>query len=242
VTALRAEGCTVAFGGLKAVNDVTLDIPEGRITGLIGPNGSGKSTFVNMVSGQIPPKTGRVLLDGAAITRLRADRIVRRGLARTYQVPRVPKELTIGEVISVPLLYARSSGPLPAELETAGDVAAFCGLRAPIETRCAQLSVSDLRRLEIARALACRPRVLLLDEAMAGLGPADTEQVVGLVRAIHVCGVTIVVIEHVMRIIAALCQHAVVLNNGRLLAEGAPQAVLSDPAVREAYLGKGFAL
>ncbi len=107
MTELRTERCTVAFGGLKAVNDVTLEIPAGRITGLIGPNGSGKSTFVNMTSGQIPPTAGRVLLDGEPLTGLRVDQIVHRGIARTYQVPRVPKELTIEEVISVPLLYAR---------------------------------------------------------------------------------------------------------------------------------------
>jgi branched-chain amino acid transport system ATP-binding protein len=242
VTALRAEGCTVAFGGLKALDRVTIDIPEGRIIGLIGPNGSGKSTFVNMVSGQIPPSAGRVLLHGEAITGLRADQIVERGLARTYQVPRVPKELTIDEVISVPLLYAGSSHALPAHLRTAKDLAFFCGLRLPVETRCEHLSVSGLRRLEVARALACRPRVLLLDESMAGLSAEDTEQLIALVREINATGMTVIVIEHVMRIIAKLCQHAVVLNNGHLLAQGEPQQVLSDPAVREAYLGKGFVL
>ncbi|WP_264658087.1 ABC transporter ATP-binding protein [Azospirillum canadense] len=239
---LRIDGCTVAFGGLRAIDNVTLDIPGGTITALIGPNGSGKSTFVNMVSGQIPPVAGRVVLKGQPITGLRPDRIVHRGLARTYQVPKVPKELTIQEVISVPLLYARSDRPLPSGVRSAADLAHYCGLRPAVTTRCGQLSVSDLRRLEIARALACRPEVLLLDESMAGLSLEDTDQVIGLVREIHVLGVTVVVIEHVMRIIARLCQHAIVLNQGRLLAEGAPQRVLTDPDVREAYLGKGFTL
>lgn len=243
MTSLRTEGCTVAFGGLKAVNDVTLEIPGGRITGLIGPNGSGKSTFVNMVSGQIPPAAGSVLLEDRRIDGLRPDRIVNLGLARTYQVPKVPKELTIGEVISVPLGYVRAATGAPAtDLKSERDIAAFCGLSLPIDTPCGQLSVPDLRRLEIARALACRPRMLLLDEAMAGLSLADTEQVIGLIHHIHETGVTVVVIEHVMRIIARLCHHVIVLNNGSLLAQGEPHSILTDPDVREAYLGKGFKL
>lgn len=242
MTALSIEQCTVAFGGLRAIDDVTLALPAQAITALIGPNGSGKSTFVNMVSGQIPPRSGRIRLGGEPITGLRPDLIVHRGLARTYQVPKVPKELTIEEVISVPLLYAGSGRELPGGARNAGDLARYCGLRPAVTTRCGQLSVSDLRRLEIARALACRPSVLLLDEAMAGLSLEDTEQVIGLVREIHASGVTIVVIEHVMRIIARLCGHAVVLNQGRLLAEGPPQEVLRDAGVREAYLGKGFSL
>jgi branched-chain amino acid transport system ATP-binding protein len=242
MTDLTVAGCTVAFGGLKAINDLSLTIPGGAITALIGPNGSGKSTFCNMVSGQIPPKTGRIMLGGEPVTGFRVDQIVAAGLARTYQVPRVPKELTIGEVIGVPLRYARSSRDLPRKMRSAEEVARFCGLVPSLDTRCGELSISDLRRLEIARAIACRPRVLLLDEAMAGLGLEDTEQVISLVREVHTVGITIVVIEHVMRIIASLCQHAIVLNNGQLLAEGSPAVVLRDPAVREAYLGKGFAL
>jgi branched-chain amino acid transport system ATP-binding protein len=145
-------------------------------------------------------------------------------------------------VISVPLTYASSGRALPGGARSAGDLARYCGLRPAVTTRCGQLSVSDLRRLEIARALACRPSVLLLDEAMAGLSLEDTDQVIGLVREIHSSGVTIVVIEHVMRIIARLCGHAIVLNQGRLLAQGRPQEVLKDASVREAYLGKGFSL
>jgi branched-chain amino acid transport system ATP-binding protein len=240
--ALRIEGCTVAFGGLRAIDDVSLVIPGGGITALIGPNGSGKSTFVNMVSGQIPPRHGKVLLGREPVQNLRPDKIVHKGLARTYQVPRVPKDLTVDEVIAVPLLYARSDRPLPGGARSTEDLARYCGLRPSVQTRCGQLSVSDLRRLEIARALACRPTVLLLDESMAGLSLEDTDQVIGLIRDIHASGVTIVVIEHVMKIIARLCGHAVVLNQGKVLAEGPPHAVLSHPDVREAYLGKGFRL
>lgn len=242
MTTLSVKGCTVAFGGLRAIDDLTVTIPGGTITALIGPNGSGKSTFCNMVSGQIPPRSGEIRLCDALVTRRRVDQVVAAGLARTYQVPRVPKELTIGEVISVPLRYAASPRSLPRQMLSAGDIATFCGLRRSLDTRCAELSISDLRRLEIARAIACRPRVLMLDESMAGLGLGDTEQVMSVVREVHASGVTVVVIEHVMRIVASLCQHVVVLNNGKLLAEGTPTTALSDPAVREAYLGRGFAL
>jgi branched-chain amino acid transport system ATP-binding protein len=242
VSGLRLEGCTVAFGGLRAVDDVSLDVPAGAITALIGPNGSGKSTTVNVVSGQIRPNAGRIFLGEIPVTGMRADRIVHLGLARTYQVPRVPKELTIAEVLAVPFQYARSERALPGGARTPADLARYCGLRHDVRTHCGHLSVSDLRRLEVARALACRPSLLLLDEAMAGLGAEDTDQVIGLVREIHAAGITVVVIEHVMRIIASLCGHALVLNQGKLLASGPPRTVLTDPAVREAYLGKGFTL
>ncbi|WP_089177971.1 ABC transporter ATP-binding protein [Bosea sp. AS-1] len=242
MTWLTVTACTVAFGGLKAINDLSLNIPSGSITALIGPNGSGKSTFCNMASGQIPPNSGQILLGDQPVTRLRSDQIVAAGLARTYQVPRVPRELTIGEVIGVPLRYVRSDRALPCQARNVADIARFCGLTAPLDTTCAELSISDLRRLEIARALACRPRLLLLDEAMAGLSLEDTAQVIDLVRKVHAGGITVVVIEHVMRIIATLCGHAIVLNNGKLLAEAAPAEVLRNPAVREAYLGKGFTL
>lgn len=242
MTELSVTNCTVAFGGLRAIDDLSVTIPEGSITALIGPNGSGKTTFCNMVSGYIPPSNGVIKLGGETVTALRTDRLVSRGLARTFQVPRVPKELTIAEVISVPLRYSRSATPLPKGVGDARDLARFCGLGQPLDTACGQLSISDLRRLEIARALACRPKFVLLDEAMAGLSMQDTEAVMGLVRQVHAAGITVVVIEHVMKIIAKLCQHAIVLNSGRLLAMGEPGAVLADPAVREAYLGKGFSL
>jgi branched-chain amino acid transport system ATP-binding protein len=239
---LRIEETVVAFGGLRAVDDVTMDFRPGEITGLIGPNGSGKSTLVNHISGQVAAKSGRVLLGDIDITKLRPDQITGRGLARTYQIPRVPPELTAGEVINVPLTYVRHHGRLIPGLADPLSIARYCGLASPIDRPCAQLSVTDLRRLEIARALACAPAVLLLDEVMAGLSHADAQQVVDLVRRIHASGVTVVIIEHVMSIIADLCQRVVVLNNGRLLASGTPQSVLTDPAVREAYLGKRFTL
>ena len=239
---LVVDGVTVAFGGLKALRGASLSFAAGRITGLIGPNGSGKSTLVNTMSGQIAPTSGRVTLGGDVITGLRTDQIAARGLARTYQIPRVPPQLTVQEMISVPFAYIRRHSAPIAGLEDAGSIAAFCGLSPVFERRCGLLSVTDLRRLEIARALACGPKVLLLDEVMAGLSHTDALAVVEIIRRVHAAGVTIVIIEHLMRIIAGLCESVVVLNSGSVLSVGAPRDVLAEPAVREAYLGKGFKL
>lgn len=239
---LSTDGAVVAFGGLKAVNDVSVTFEKGLITGLIGPNGSGKSTLVNLMSGQLPATAGRVLLGDAVISGLRPDQIVAHGLARTYQIPLVPPELTVAEVIGVPLHYLDRRNQLLPGLMDEASIAAFCGLEAVLDRTCANLSVTDLRRLEIARALACAPNVLLLDEVMAGLSHEDSLQVIAILRQIHEAGVTLVIIEHVMRIIANLCSRVVVLNNGMVLATGQPRTVLADPAVKEAYLGKGFEL
>ncbi|MEO9191209.1 MAG: ABC transporter ATP-binding protein [Acetobacteraceae bacterium] len=237
---LELQDVTVAFGGLRAIDNLSVVFGAGEITGLIGPNGSGKSTLVNTVSGQIRPAAGRIRFAGREITSHRADQIVRAGLARTYQIPRVPPQLTIGEIIGLPLIYvAPHRTPMPG-LTDAAAIARFCGLTQPLDRLCAQLPVPDLRRLEIGRALACAPDTLLLDEVMAGLSPEESSGVVDVVRRIHEAGVSVVVIEHVMRVIAQLCHRVVVLNNGRLLAEGVPQAVLRDAGVRESYLGRGF--
>jgi branched-chain amino acid transport system ATP-binding protein len=237
--ALVIQAVVVAFGGLRALDGVSTRFAADEITGLIGPNGSGKSTLVNTMSGQIAPSGGTVGFGETDITGLRADRIVGLGLARTYQIPRMPPQLTVAEVLAVPLFYGRRTGRLRG-LDAPAPIAEFCGLAPLLDKRCADLSVTDLRRLEIARALACGPSMLLLDEVMAGLSHADSGAVMDVVRRVHAAGVGVVIIEHIMRVITALCHRVVVLNNGSLLAAGTPAAVLADPAVREAYLGKGF--
>ena len=238
---LAIDGLALAFGGLRALDGISTTFEADEITGLIGPNGSGKSTLVNVVSGQIRPNGGSVRLGGTAITAMRADRVVQHGLARTYQIPRVPPQLSVEEVIAVPLLYGRGARHLLPGLSDARSIAEYCGLGPLLKRSCAQLTVTNLRRLEIARALACGPSVLLLDEVMAGLSHEDSAEVMGLVRRIHEGGIGIVIIEHVMRVITTLCHRVIVLNNGRLLAAGAPASVIANPTVREAYLGKGFA-
>lgn len=240
--ALSTDNAVVSFGGLKAVDGVSITFQKGSISGLIGPNGSGKSTLVNLISGQLQPTSGSISLGDQDITWLRPDQIVAHGLARTYQIPLVPPELTVEEVLSVPLTYINAHNRLLPGLTDEMSIARFCGLEPVFHRMCANLSVTDLRRLEIARALACGPSVLLLDEVMAGLSYEDSNEVIQIVREIHNAGVTLVIIEHVMRIIADLCTDVVVLNNGLVLAGGEPREVLRNVAVREAYLGKGHEL
>ncbi|MGN6768484.1 MAG: ABC transporter ATP-binding protein [Rhizobiaceae bacterium] len=239
---LSTNSVVVAFGGLRALDGVSLAFPQGRITGLIGPNGSGKSTLVNTMCGQIRPSGGTIRLGDEDITRMRPDLVVKKGVARTYQIPRVPSELTVEEIISVPMNYGASGRPAKVAFRDPRAIAEFCSLGPLTTVECRNLSVTEMRRLEIARALACGPSVLLLDEVMAGLSHEDSVSVMSLVSELHKSGITIIIIEHLMRVITTLCHTVFVLNNGRLLAEGEPKAVLADEAVREAYLGKGFKL
>jgi branched-chain amino acid transport system ATP-binding protein len=240
--ALRVNGLTKAFGGLKAVDNVSLEFAKGRITGLVGPNGSGKSTLVNLLSGEYRPGAGQIFLGNKRIDNIRPDRIVRLGLSRTYQIPRFPPELTIREVIDVPLRFV---GRTPHGIDgssDAGGIANLCGLTKSLETFCGQLSVTELRRLEIARSMACFPAVMMLDEVMAGLSLDEAGEIAALIRRMNGWGITVIIIEHMMKIIASLCDHVVVLSSGRLLAEGGPADVLAREAVREAYLGRSFKL
>ena len=239
---LRVSNLTKAFGGLKAIDNVSLEFGRGQITGLVGPNGSGKSTLVNLLSGEYRPGRGQIYLGEKRIDGVRPDRIVRSGLSRTYQIPKFPPELTIREVIEVPLRFVGRATQGTDGPSDAGGIAKLCGLTKSLETLCGQLSVTELRRLEIARSLACFPTVVLLDEVMAGLSHDEAEEIATLIRRINGWGITVVIIEHMMKIIAGLCHHVVVLSSGRLLAEGVPADVLARETVREVYLGRSFKL
>ena len=239
---LRVVDVTKSFGGLKAVDQVSLTFERGQITGLVGPNGSGKSTLVNILSGEYKPTAGQIYLGQNNIAGIRPDRIVRLGLARTYQIPKFPPQLTIGEVIEVPLRYVGRQEHSLQGLKDGSSIADFCGLAQSLNTHCGQLTVTDLRRLEIARSIACFPTVLLLDEVMAGLSHEDAAAIVTLVRRLKAWGITVVIIEHLMKVITDLCDRVVVLNSGKLLAEGIPNEVLARESVREAYLGRSFKL
>ena len=235
----RAERITVRFGGLVAVNDATLDVHEGRIVGLIGPNGAGKTTLFATIAGFQRPDAGRVLFAGADITRLAPHRRARLGIARTFQIVQPFAGLTVRENIAVGA-HLRHAGRSEA-LAAAEAVADRVGLALLLDLPAAALTVAGRKRLELARALATEPRLLLLDEVLAGLNPSEIRDMIPVVRAIRDGGVTVLMIEHVMQAVMALAEEIYVLAEGRIIARGAPEAVARDAAVIEAYLGHGAA-
>ncbi|HUH93641.1 MAG TPA: ABC transporter ATP-binding protein [Casimicrobiaceae bacterium] len=225
------------FGGLQAVADLSFTVGEGEILGLIGPNGAGKSTAFNLINGVFRPDRGQVLFRGEDITGLAPNRVVRRGLARTHQIVQPLATLTVLENCVVGACFGREDLPLAAAEAVAREVAEFVGLTARLDEPAGQLTIAGKKRLELARALCARPVLLLLDEVLAGLNPAEIARMIGVIRAIRERGVSILMIEHLMQAIMGLSDRIVVLSYGRKLAEGAPAAVASDPVVIEAYLG-----
>ena len=238
---LEISGLRKSFGGLVAVDNVTFDVAPGQIAGLIGPNGSGKTTVLNLISGALPTDAGAVLCDGQAITGLGAHRIARLGIARTFQLVRVLEGLTVVENVAVGLTFRRD--PLPgAEVEVvARGLLTRVGLADKADQTAAQFTYIDQKRLELARALALDPRVLLLDEWLAGLNRAELEQGIALIRSLREAGLTIILVEHVMDAIRSLCDRCIVMNAGMKIADGTPAAVLADREVLRAYLGEADA-
>jgi branched-chain amino acid transport system ATP-binding protein len=237
---LSAEGVSKAFGGFVALADANLDIGEGEIVGLIGPNGAGKSTFFGCLAGDLTPTSGRVLFDGADVTRAAPEAHARLGIGRTFQVPATFEEMSILENVMVGA-FLRHSGRKEAR-EAALGVIDFVGL-APVAAAAARsLGTPGRKRLEIARVLATEPRLMLLDEALAGLTPSEIQDAIRLVRRIHGKGITIVIVEHIMEVIMTLAERVLVFNQGRTIAAGRPRDVVADPAVIEAYLGRRHAL
>ena len=236
---LRIDNIAKRFGGLRAVDQVSFDIVPGRITALIGPNGAGKTTLFSLIAGFLPPDQGRIVFDGADVTGEPPHRLARRGIGRTFQIVQPFTGLTVRENIAVGSHLARSRRA--DALAAAGDVARAVGLSAQLDQPAATLTVAGRKRLELARALAIEPRLLLLDEVLAGLNPSELRDMVPVIRAIAARGITIVMIEHVMQAVMSLAEHVFVLAEGRIIAEGTPAQVAADPAVIEAYLGQGAA-
>jgi branched-chain amino acid transport system ATP-binding protein len=238
--ALGIRGLHKAFGGLVAVRDLSFDVAEGAITGLIGPNGSGKTTVLNLITGELRPDRGAILLDGQDIAGRPAFRICRARIARTFQLVRVLPHMTVRENV----MLGRMFGSAPADPARAAAEAETLiervGLGGREEMRGGQLTYIDQKRVELARALACHPRLLLLDEWLAGLNPTELEDGIALVRSLNEEGSTIVMVEHVMHAIRSLCGHIVVLNAGRVIAAGTPEEALADPDVVRVYLGEAL--
>jgi branched-chain amino acid transport system ATP-binding protein len=233
---IEARNVTKAFGAFKAVDDASVSVEEGDVLGLIGPNGAGKSTFFNCLTGDLAITSGSVSFAGADVTRQPPEARARLGLARTFQVPLTFESMSVLDNATIGALL-RHPNAREARAK-ARDVLQKVGLGAVMDAPARSLGTPGRKRLEIARALASEPKVLLLDEAMAGLTPTEVQDAIGVVRRIHETGITIVIVEHIMEVITSLTRRVVVFHQGREIARGTPREVTSDARVIEAYLGR----
>ena len=236
---LEVRKLSKRFGGVAAVSDASVDVAEGAIVALIGPNGAGKTTLFAAISGFVRPDSGSVRFAGADIAGLAPHKICARGLVRTFQIVQPFETLSVRENIAVGAHLHRASRR--DALAKADEVARRVGLAERLDQPASTLTIAARKRLELARALATDPKMLLLDEVMAGLHPGEVLDIVPIVRAIRDSGVTILLIEHVMQAVVSLAEHAYVLNNGRIVASGTTAEIANDPVVIEAYLGHGAA-
>jgi branched-chain amino acid transport system ATP-binding protein len=237
VSRLEVRGISKAFRGLKAVTGASFEVAPGAIQGLIGPNGAGKTTIFNVVAGVYAPDEGEILLDGRAIHGLRPDQICAAGIGRTFQIVKPFAGLSVLDNVVVGALLREKR--VPAAKQHAARILERLGLAAKRDLPASSLTLPDRKRLEVARALATRPSLLLLDEVMAGLRPTECDQMVAVFRELNRAeGLTILLIEHVMRAVMALAQRIVVLNYGQIIARGTPDEVVRNPAVLECYLGE----
>lgn len=234
---LQVQGVTKRFGGLQALTNITFDLPEGQILGLIGPNGAGKTTLLNVINGVYAPNEGSVVFQGNDVTSTKTYDMARKGLARTHQIVRPLNDLSVRENVMVGACFGRENQDLSTSAKIADEVLEFVGLAVRSDQLAGSLNVSQKKRLEMARALAARPYLLLLDEVLAGLNPSEITSMIDVVRKIREQGITIIMIEHIMHAIMNVSDRIIVLDYGQQLAEGSPEEIANDPKVIEAYLG-----
>jgi branched-chain amino acid transport system ATP-binding protein len=233
---LRLENLQKAYGSLIVTENVSLDVAEGEALGIIGPNGAGKTTLFSLITGAVAPQSGSISLDGEDITRASAQRRCLAGICRSHQVPHPFEKLTVAENLLVAACFGQNKREADV-VDTVGDILEQTGLSAKANRVAGALPLLDRKRLEMARALATNPRLLLLDEIAGGLTQGECDELVETIRGIHESGRTIVWIEHIVNALVAVVGRLVVLNFGRIIAEGEPKAVLASPSVREIYLG-----
>jgi len=240
-TLLTLDGVSRRFGGLNAVDGVSLTVDQGEIVGLIGPNGAGKTTLINLITGVHPATSGRVRFEDHDITRMKPYQIARLGLARTFQIVQPFPRMTVVENVAAGALFCGHAGNVREAETVAREHLAFTGLHDLADRPAASLTLARRKRLELAKSLAMRPRLLMLDEVNAGLNPTEIEEALAIIRRIAQQGVTIIVIEHLMKVVLSISHRVVVLHHGQLIAQGEPRGIVRDTKVIEAYLGAKYA-
>ncbi|HEX2366883.1 MAG TPA: ABC transporter ATP-binding protein [Bradyrhizobium sp.] len=238
---LQLKNVSRSFGGVRAIHNVSLTLEPGQIVGLIGPNGAGKSTLVNIITGVHPASSGEILHKGEPIQRLKPFQISARGIARTFQVVQPFPAMTVAENVMAGAMFAAGISSMDEARRVAMEHLAFTGLAAFADRPAEQLTLAYRKRLELAKSLAMNPHILLLDEVNAGLNTTEVEQALDLIRAIAARGISIVIIEHLLKVVTGLCSRIIVLHHGELIADDPAADVIRDPRVIEAYLGSRFA-
>jgi branched-chain amino acid transport system ATP-binding protein len=234
---LSLQGVSKRFGGLQALTSITFDLPQGQILGLIGPNGAGKTTLFNAINGVYPPEAGRIIFRDMDVTRAKPSAHAHLGMARTHQIVQPLNELSVRENVMVGACFGHENQDLSNAAKIADDVLDFVGLAPRANQLAGSLNVAQKKRLEMARALAARPYLLLLDEVLAGLNPSEIDNMIQTVLKIREQGITIIMIEHVMKAVMNVSDRIIVLDYGQQIAEGSPEIIAKDEKVIEAYLG-----